>query len=172
MAIKKRPQSPRQKMINLMYVVLMAMLAMNISNEVLDGFSIVEESLKRSTDNSTKQNDAIYSDFEEQMKVVDATLADLGCSDKPEIIIFNKIDAYTWVVKESDDLTPATRENVSLDELMRTWMAKLGDDCIFISAREKTNLEELRSLLYSRIKQLHVQKYPYNDFLYPDIETT
>lgn len=116
--------------------------------------------------------DISHPDFEEQMKVVDATLVDLGCSDKPEIIIFNKIDAYTWVVKESDDLTPATRENVSLDELMRTWMAKLGDDCIFISAREKTNLEELRSLLYSRIKQLHVQKYPYNDFLYPDIETT
>ncbi|MCQ2110442.1 MAG: GTPase HflX [Bacteroidaceae bacterium] len=116
--------------------------------------------------------DISHPDFEEQMEVVDATLADLGCSDKPEIIIFNKIDAYTWVVKESDDLTPATRENVSLDELMRTWMAKLGDDCIFISAREKTNLEELRSLLYSRIKQLHVQKYPYNDFLYPDIETT
>lgn len=114
--------------------------------------------------------DISHPDFEEQMKVVDATLAELGCADKPIIIIFNKIDAYTWVTKEPDDLTPATRENVSLDELMRTWMAKLGDDCIFISAREKTNLEELRSLMYSRIKQLHVQKYPYNDFLYPDIE--
>ena len=111
--------------------------------------------------------DISHPDFEGQMKVVDKTLGDLGCSGKPVFVIFNKIDAYTWVEKDADDLTPATRENVTLDELMRTWMAKLGDDCIFISAVRKTNIEALRDLLYARVRELHVQKYPYNDFLYP-----
>lgn len=111
--------------------------------------------------------DISHPDFEDQMKVVDKTLGDLGCSGKPVFVIFNKIDAYTWVEKDADDLTPATRENVTLDELMRTWMAKLGDDCIFISAVRKTNIEALRDLLYARVRELHVQKYPYNDFLYP-----
>ena len=91
---------------------------------------------------------------------------DLGCSDKPQLLIFNKMDAYTWVEKDPDDLTPATKENVSLEQLKNTWMAKSGDDCIFISAREKENIEALKELLYSRIKELHVQKYPYNDFLF------
>ena len=111
--------------------------------------------------------DISHPDFEDQMKVVDRTLADLGCSGKPVFVIFNKIDAYTWVEKDADDLTPATRENVTLDELMRTWMAKLGDDCIFISAVRRTNIEALRELLYARVRELHVRKYPYNDFLYP-----
>ena len=87
------------------------------------------------------------------------------------MLIFNKIDAYTWVDKEPDDLTPATKENVTLDELKRTWMAKQGDNCLFISARNKTNIDELRDTLYKQVRQLHVQKYPYNDFLYPtDVE--
>ncbi len=111
--------------------------------------------------------DISHPDFEDQMKVVDKTLGDLGCSGKPVFVIFNKIDAYTWVEKDADDLTPATKENVTLDELMRTWMAKLGDDCIFISAVRRTNIEALRDLLYARVRELHVQKYPYNDFLYP-----
>lgn len=111
--------------------------------------------------------DISHPDFEDQMKVVDKTLGDLGCSGKPVFVIFNKIDAYTWVEKDADDLTPATKENVTLDELMRTWMAKLGDDCIFISAVRRTNIEALRNLLYARVRELHVQKYPYNDFLYP-----
>ncbi|MCQ2073828.1 MAG: GTPase HflX [Bacteroidaceae bacterium] len=111
--------------------------------------------------------DISHPDFEDQMKVVDRTLADLGCSGKPVFVIFNKIDAYTWVEKDADDLTPVTRENVTLDELMRTWMAKLGDDCIFISAVRRTNIEALRELLYARVRELHVRKYPYNDFLYP-----
>ena len=76
------------------------------------------------------------------------------------------MDAYTWQEKEADDLTPMTKENVSLDELKNTWMARLGDDCIFISARERQNIEALKQLLYTRVKQLHVQKYPYNDFLF------
>ena len=111
--------------------------------------------------------DISHPDFEDQMKVVDKTLGDLGCSGKPVFVIFNKIDAYTWVEKDADDLTPATKENVTLDELMRTWMAKLGDDCIFISAVRRTNIDALRDLLYARVRELHVQKYPYNDFLYP-----
>ena len=116
--------------------------------------------------------DISHPDFEEQIKVVNNTLKDLGCADKPSMLIFNKIDAYTWVDKEPDDLTPATKENVTLDELKRTWMAKQGDNCLFISARNRTNIDELRDTLYKQVRQLHVQKYPYNDFLYPtDVET-
>ena len=116
--------------------------------------------------------DISHPDFEEQIKVVNNTLKDLGCADKPSMLIFNKIDAYTWIDKEPDDLTPATKENVTLDELKRTWMAKQGDNCLFISARNKTNIDELRDTLYKQVRQLHVQKYPYNDFLYPtDVET-
>lgn len=101
--------------------------------------------------------DVSHPDFMEQIEVVNKTLQDLGCAEKPQIIIFNKMDAYTWTEKDPDDLTPATKENVSLDELKQTWMAKMGDDCIFISARERQNIDELKQLLYSRVKQLHVQ---------------
>ena len=111
--------------------------------------------------------DISHPDFEEQIKVVEKTLGELGCSEKPTIIVFNKIDAYHWIDKEPDDLTPPTKENITLDELKRTWMAKLNDNCIFISAKEKTNITELRSTLYAKVRELHVQKYPYNDFLYP-----
>ena len=114
--------------------------------------------------------DISHPDFEDQMTVVEKTLSELGAGDKPSIVIFNKIDAYSWVEKEADDLTPATKENVTIDELMQTWMAKLDGECLFISATKRTNIEELRSVLYDRVKQLHVQKYPYNDFLYPDTE--
>lgn len=110
--------------------------------------------------------DVSHPEFMEQIEVVNKTLQDLGCAEKPQLLVFNKMDAYTWTEKDPDDLTPATKENVSLDELKQTWMAKMGDDCIFISAREKMNIDELKKLLYTRIKQLHVQKYPYNDFLF------
>ena len=110
--------------------------------------------------------DISHPDFEEQIEVVNKTLADIGAAGKPMMIVFNKIDAYTYVEKAPDDLTPRTRENISLNELMRTWMAKMDASCIFISAREKTNLEGLRRVLYQRVRELHVQKYPYNDFLY------
>ena len=114
--------------------------------------------------------DISHPDFEEQISVVGNTLKDLGCADKPTMIIFNKIDAYKWVEKEPDDLTPPTKENVTLDELKKTWMAKQGECCLFISAREKTNIDELRTVLYEKVRELHVQKYPYNDFLYPTEE--
>ena len=110
--------------------------------------------------------DISHPDFEEQIRVVEQTLSDLGCADKPSMIVFNKIDAYTWTPQDEDDLMPATRENVSLDELRQTWMARLHDDCIFISAKQKDNIDSLRALLYNKVRQLHVQKYPYNDFLY------
>jgi GTP-binding protein HflX len=115
--------------------------------------------------------DISHPDFEDQMKVVDKTLADLGAGDKPTIVLFNKTDAYTWVEKEADDLTPATRENITIDELKRTWMGRLNGECLFVSALKKTGIENMRKVLYDRVKQLHVQKYPYNDFLYPDAET-
>ncbi|MBP3553445.1 MAG: GTPase HflX [Bacteroidaceae bacterium] len=115
--------------------------------------------------------DISHPDFEEQIQVVERTLGDLGCSDKPSMIIFNKIDAYTYVEKDEDDLTPRTKENITLPELMNTWMAKMNGDCIFISAREKTNLEELKTIIYNKVRELHVQKYPYNDFLYQTYDT-
>ncbi len=116
--------------------------------------------------------DISHPDFEEQIHVVENTLKDLDAAEKPSIIVFNKIDAYSWVEKEEDDLTPATKENITLDELKKTWMAKLNDECMFISAKQKINIEELRERLYRKVKELHVQKYPYNDFLYATEEDT
>lgn len=111
--------------------------------------------------------DISHPDFEEQIAVVENMLRELDSADTPSMIVFNKIDSYRWTEKAEGDLTPARRENISLDELKRTWMSRLGDDCIFISARERTNITELRNEIYKRVRQLHVQKYPYNDFLYP-----
>lgn len=110
--------------------------------------------------------DISHPDFEEQIQVVNQTLSELGCADKPSMIIFNKIDNYHWVEKEEDDLTPTTKENITLDELKKTWMAKEHDNCLFISAKEKENIDEFREVLYKKVRELHVQKYPYNDFLY------
>lgn len=110
--------------------------------------------------------DISHPDFEEQISVVDKTIADLESGGKPTMIVFNKVDAYTYVEKAEDDLTPKTRENITLEELMKTWMAKLNDNCIFISAREKINMDELKTIIYNKVRELHVQKYPYNDFLY------
>ncbi len=116
--------------------------------------------------------DISHPDFEEQIRVVEKTLADLGCAEKPSMIIFNKVDAYRWVEKEADDLTPPTRENVSLDDLIHTWMTRLSGDCLFISARERTGFDTLKQVLYNKVRELHVQKYPYNDFLYDTYEQT
>ena len=116
--------------------------------------------------------DVSHPDFEEQIEVVEKTLADLNCGDKPMMVIFNKIDAFTYVQKEEDDLTPRTRENITLDELKETWMGKLADNCLFISARERQNIENLKEIIYKKVCELHVQKYPYNDFLYQTYEET
>ena len=114
--------------------------------------------------------DVSHPEFEEQIEVVEKTLADLKCGDKPLMVIFNKIDAFTYVQKEEDDLTPKTKENITLDELKETWMNKLADNCLFISAREKQNIENLKDIIYKKVCELHVQKYPYNDFLYQTYE--
>ena len=114
--------------------------------------------------------DISHPDVEEQIQVVEKTLSDLGCSDKPSMIIFNKIDNYHWIEKDEDDLTPETRENIALEDLEKTWMARLNDNCLFISAKAKINIDEFRRTLYTKVRELHVQKYPYNDFLYPEVE--
>ena len=116
--------------------------------------------------------DISHPDFEEQIRVVEETLKELGCADKPSMLVFNRIDAYTWVEKEEDDLTPMTKENVTLEELEKTWMGRLPHPAqpLFISAKNKENIDELRDTLYKRVRELHVQKYPYHDFLYEDIE--
>jgi GTP-binding protein HflX len=110
--------------------------------------------------------DISHPDFESQIEVVEKTLADLGCADKPSMIIFNKTDAYHWVEKDENDLTPETRENIPLSRLIHTWMARTYGDCLFISAKERQNFDTLKQVLYNKVRQLHVQKYPYNDFLY------
>jgi GTP-binding protein HflX len=104
--------------------------------------------------------------FEEQIEIVQKTIVELGVTDKPILIVFNKIDAYTFIPKEEDDLSPIIPENISLGELRKTWMAKLDEESIFISALNKTHFDELKDLLYSKIKQLHEVRYPYNNFLY------
>ena len=121
--------------------------------------------------------DISHPDFEEQISVVEKTLAELGCAEKPSLLVFNKIDAYTWIPQDEDDLTEPTRENISLTELKKTWMAKVREKGkvnseefatapLFISAKQKENIDELREVLYKKVRELHVQKYPYNDFLY------
>ncbi|MGN1240813.1 MAG: GTPase HflX, partial [Paludibacteraceae bacterium] len=135
--------------------------------------------------------DISHPNFEEQYEVVEKTINELltreeqqqeskpwgkgqqrkpekekRVADIPRIVVFNKIDAFTYTPKEEDDLTPVRRENISLEELEKTWMAKLQEDCIFISAREKSNIDALKQLMYDRIKAIHIQRYPYNDFLF------
>ncbi|HCB88953.1 MAG TPA: GTPase HflX, partial [Porphyromonadaceae bacterium] len=104
--------------------------------------------------------------FEEQIDVVEKTLYEIDKTKKPTILVFNKIDAFSHVEKEEDDLTPKTRQNTSLEELKQSWMSKLNENAIFISAKEKTNIEELKSLIYERAREIHIQRFPYNDFLY------
>jgi GTP-binding protein HflX len=110
--------------------------------------------------------DVSHPNFNEQLEVVNQTLKEIDPREKPTILVFNKIDAFTYIPKEEDDLTPSTRENISLDELKKTWMSKLHDNCIFISAKEKQNVDQLRELMYEKIKAIHVERYPYNDFLF------
>jgi len=105
--------------------------------------------------------------FEEQIEVVKQTLNEVCASaEKPVIIIFNKVDAFSHVQKDEDDLTPVKRENITLEELQKSWFANLHDNCIFISAREKINIDELKEMLYERVKAIHIERYPYNDFLF------
>ena len=104
--------------------------------------------------------------FEDHIDVVNKTIAELGANNKPTLIVFNKIDAYKFIKKEEDDLTPSTKENNSLEDLKKTWMSKIETNTMFISALNKTHFEELKNEMYSRIKELHEKRYPYNSFLY------
>ena len=113
--------------------------------------------------------DISHPDFESQIAVVEETLAEiLEGEEKPSILIFNKTDAFSWQPKDEDDLTPRERENYSLEDLRASWMAKMRDECLFISARTGEGMDELKQRLYDRVKAIHVQRYPYNDFLFED----
>jgi GTP-binding protein HflX len=114
--------------------------------------------------------DVSHPNFEEQLEVVNQTLKDIDPREKPTILVFNKIDAFNYTPKEEDDLSPVKRENLSLDDLKKTWMSKMHDNCLFISAREKQNIEPLKEMMYNKIKEIHVVRYPYNDFLFQKYE--
>ena len=115
--------------------------------------------------------DISHPTFEEQIEVVERTLADIGCADKPIITVFNKIDAFSFVLKDEDDLTPRERENIPLSELRETWMSRRPGSCIFISARDRTNIAALKSLLYEHVKAIHITRFPYNDFLFQQYDS-
>lgn len=107
--------------------------------------------------------------FEEQIEVVNQTLAEITAGEeKPMLLLFNKIDAFSFTPKDEDDLTPRTKENISAEELQQTWMAKLGNDCLFVSAKKGTGMDALKTLLYERAKAIHITRFPYNDFLFQD----
>ena len=110
--------------------------------------------------------DISHPTFEDQIYVVEKTLQELNTEGKPTILVFNKIDAFSYIPKEEDDLTPKTRENISLEELKNTWMSKLQENCIFISAHKRDNIDEFKSLLYQKVKEIHITRFPYNDFIY------
>ena len=115
--------------------------------------------------------DISHPTFEEQIEVVERTLADIGCTDTPIITVFNKIDAFSFVPKDEDDLTPRERENIPLSELRETWMSRRPGSCIFISARDRTNIAALKSLLYEHVKAIHITRFPYNDFLFQQYDS-
>lgn len=111
--------------------------------------------------------DISHPNFEDQIEVVNKTLSELcDGADKPMIMVFNKVDAFSHVPKDEDDLTPRTRENIPLDELKASWMARMGDNCVFISAKKGINIDELKTKIYDRAREVHLSRFPYNDFLY------
>lgn len=110
--------------------------------------------------------DISHKNFEEHINVVKQTLQDIGAGDKPCLLVFNKIDAFTYVHKDEHDLTPTTKENITLDEIKNTWLKSLNNPCIFISAQNKENIEEFKKTLYGMVKEMHVKRYPYNNLLY------
>ena len=110
--------------------------------------------------------DISHPNFEEQIDVVKQTLREIGAGDKPVYLVFNKIDAYTYEKKDEDDLTPATKRNMSLEDMKKSWIAKANTPCIFISAVERMNIDKLRSDLYGMVREIHAGRYPFNNFLY------
>ncbi len=138
-----------------------------LPTELIESFKSTLDEVKES-DLLVHVVDISHHNFEDQIRIVDQTLSEiLGDERKPRILVFNKVDAFTFEEKEEDDLTPRTRENISLEELKQTWMAKQNDlDVAFISARTGHGIEELKQLLYQRVREIHVTRFPYNDFLY------
>ena len=110
--------------------------------------------------------DISHPGFEDQLNIVNQTLSEIGATNKPAYVVFNKVDAYRFIPREEDDLLPVTRENFSLEDLKKTWMAKSNLSCIFVSARTKENVEELKTLLYNKVKEIHISRYPYDKFLF------
>ncbi len=140
-----------------------------LPHDLIDSFKSTLDEVRES-DLLIHVIDVSHHDFEDQIEVVEKTLSEINKEPKPSIYVFNKIDAFTYVKKDDDDLTPATRENYSLEDLKKMWMAKMNDNCIFISAQQKLNIDELKKVLYQRIKEIHIQRYPYNDFLYQNYD--
>ncbi len=139
-----------------------------LPHQLVESFNSTRDEV-READHLQHVVDIAHPNFEEQINIVNQTLHEIGGGDKPTILVFNKIDAYTWTSKPDDDLTPSTRENISLEELKRTWISKKGTHTIFISAKQKINIDEFRALLYKMVREIHVTRYPYDNFLYPDI---
>lgn len=115
--------------------------------------------------------DISHPNFEDQLQVVEETLKEIDPREKPTLLVFNKIDAFSHTPKEEDDLTPITRDNISLEELRMTWIAKMHNNCIFISAKERQNIDTMKEILYEKVKTLHIERYPYNDFLFQKYDT-
>lgn len=110
--------------------------------------------------------DISHPEFEDQMRVVNETLIEIGAKDKEVIVVFNKIDAFTYTKKEEDDLLPSTKENLSLDDLRESWMSRLGNNCVFISAEQKINIDEFRDKIYAQVKTIHTKRYPFENLLF------
>lgn len=110
--------------------------------------------------------DISHPNFEEQYEIVNKTLLDVCKEAKPTILVFNKIDAFSYVPKDEDDLSPVKKENYSLEDLKKMWMVNLNDNCVFVSAKQKLNIDELKTIMYDRVKEIHVRRFPYNDFLF------
>ncbi len=110
--------------------------------------------------------DISHPEFEDQMRVVNETLIEIGAKDKEVIVVFNKIDAFTYTKKEEDDLLPSTKENLSLDDLRESWMSRLGNNCVFISAEQKINIDEFREKIYAQVKMIHMKRYPFENLLF------
>jgi GTP-binding protein HflX len=110
--------------------------------------------------------DISHPGFEDQINVVNQTLSDIGAGDKPTLLVFNKIDAFTFEKKDIDDLSPITKHNISLEQLKKMWMSKMDTECLYISAANKQNIDEFKSVLYEKVKEMHLKRYPYNKFLF------
>ena len=144
---------------------LFATLIRKLPTELIESFKSTLDEV-READLLLHVVDISHPQFEDQIAVVKQTLQDIGAGDKPVYLVFNKVDAYTYVEKEPDDLTPSTRENRSLEDLKQSWIARANTPCIFISAVEKINIEKLRSDLYGMVREIHSGRYPFNNFLY------